>query len=70
MVTEKTFAIATGVALWLSLVFSFVGGLTLHHLPGVPASQLLMVLFLVAATLLLGMLIGKSAAAPVEQQQH
>jgi hypothetical protein len=60
---NKSFFILAGVALWVPLLLSFVGALSLARVPGVPASQLLMVLLLVVATLLLGMLIGRTATA-------
>jgi len=63
MPTSKMFWITAGVGLWLPLLFSFLGGLTMTHVPGVAPSQLLMVLFLISATLLLGVLIGKAATA-------
>jgi hypothetical protein len=61
MTTHKSFFIFAGVALWVPLLFSFLGALSASRVPGVPASQLLMVLFLIVATLLLGMLIGRTA---------
>lgn len=61
MTSNKTFFILAGVALWVPLLFSFLGALSIKRVPGVPASQLLMVVFLILATLLLGMLIGRSA---------
>lgn len=61
MPINKGSFIAAGVALWLPLLFSFVGALRVPRTPGVAASQLLMVALLVAATLLLGMLIGRTA---------
>ncbi|HEY8695636.1 MAG TPA: hypothetical protein VIR57_23150 [Chloroflexota bacterium] len=63
MTPHKTWLIAAGVALWLPLFFSFLGALRAPRLPGVAASQLLMVTLLVAATLLLGMLIGRAACS-------
>ena len=60
LASHRTFVIFAGVALWIPLLCSFLGGLTLGRVPGVAPTQLLMVLFLVAATLLLGMLIGKT----------
>ena len=68
MVTSsKSFWIMAGLGLWLPLVLSFLGAIS-QRAPGVPASQLLMVLFLVAATLLLGALIGKVATEPIERR--
>lgn len=61
MTPNKPFFILAGVALWMPLLFSFLGALSVNHVPGVPASQLLMVVFLILATLLLGMLIGRTA---------
>jgi hypothetical protein len=61
MNTNKTWLIGAGMALWLPLLFSFMRALRAPRLPGVAASQLLMVALLVLATLLLGMLIGRSA---------
>jgi hypothetical protein len=63
MSTNKNWMIAAGVALWLPLLLSFLGELRVPRLPGVALSQLLMVVLLVAATLLLGMLIGRAACA-------
>ena len=68
MTPNKTWLIAAGVALWLPLLFSFLGALRVPRLPGVAVSQLLMVTLLVAATLLLGMLIGR-AACPAEPRR-
>ncbi|HVA24330.1 MAG TPA: hypothetical protein VMW62_08055 [Chloroflexota bacterium] len=63
MSTNKNWILAAGVALWLPLLFSFLGALRVPRLPGMAVSQLLMVALLVAATLLLGMLIGRAACA-------
>ncbi|HEU0166283.1 MAG TPA: hypothetical protein VFS62_00795 [Chloroflexota bacterium] len=69
MVTSsKTFWIMAGLGLWLPLVFSFLGAISVQRAPGVLGSQLLMVLFLVAATLLLGALIGKVATEPADRR--
>ena len=65
MSTNKNWMIAAGVALWLPLLFSFLGALRVPRLPGMAEAQVLMVALLVAATLLLGMLIGR-AACPAE----
>ncbi|MBV9120469.1 MAG: hypothetical protein JOZ39_07150 [Chloroflexi bacterium] len=59
----RPFWILAGLGLWLPLVLSFVSGLNLNHVAGVPAAQLSMVLLLVMATLLLGLLIGRSVAS-------
>jgi hypothetical protein len=59
MTTNRSWIIAAGVALWLPLMFSFLGALSLARLPGMAASQLVMVALLIAATLLLGVLIGR-----------
>ena len=61
MPLTKSFIIAAGVALWVPLLFSFLGGLSLARLPGMAVSQFLMVGLLIAATLLLGVLIGRTA---------
>ncbi|GEM_PF-3431394 len=61
MSTSKSTLIAAGLALWLPLLFSFLGGLSLARLPGMAFTQLVMVALLVAATLLLGVLIGRTA---------
>jgi hypothetical protein len=61
MSLNRNWTIAAGVALWLPLMFSFLGALSLARLPGVPASQLAMVALLISATLLLGVLIGRAA---------
>ena len=61
MAVNRNAVIAAGVALWLPLLFSFIGALRVPHAPATAVSQLLMVGFLVAATLLLGMLIGRAA---------
>ncbi len=66
MPTNKSLIISAGFALWLPLVFSFVGGMSLAKLPGAALSQVPMVVLLVAATLLLGMLIGKAACVPAK----
>ena len=59
---SRTWVIGAGVALWLPLLFSFLGALrSPAHVVGL--SQALMVGLLVLATLLLGMLIGRSACA-------
>lgn len=66
MTSHKSFFIVAGVALWVPLLFSFLGALSISRVPGVPASSAsggLMVLFLTVATLLLGMLIGRTATA-------
>lgn len=63
MTTNRTWMITAGLGLWLPLVFSFVGGLSLSRLPGAAVSQVFMVALLVAATLLLGMLIGRAACS-------
>jgi thiosulfate reductase cytochrome b subunit len=59
--TNRPLMIIGGIALWLPLLFSFLGGLSLARLPGAALSQMLMVALLVMATLLLGLLIGRSA---------
>ncbi|HLG74253.1 MAG TPA: hypothetical protein VK009_27850 [Chloroflexota bacterium] len=61
MSTNRPLIISTGIGLWLPLLFSFIGGLSLAHLPGAAMAQVLMVALLVMATLLLGLLIGRSA---------
>ena len=61
MSTNRPLMISAGIALWLPLLFSFLGGLSLAHLPGAAFSQMLTVTLLVLATLLLGLLIGRSA---------
>lgn len=61
LTSQKSFFIFAGITLWVPLLFSFLGGLSLAHVPGIAPTQLLMVLFLLAATLLLGVLIGKAA---------
>ncbi len=66
MTTNRSWIIATGVALWLPLMFSFLGALSLARLPGMAASQLVMVALLIAATLLLGVLIGRTACVTAE----
>ena len=66
MPSQKSWIIAAGLALWLPLVFSFVGGLSLARLPGAALAQVPMVALLVAATLLLGVLIGRAACLPAE----
>ena len=66
MTSHKSFFILAGVALWVPLLFSFLGALSVTRIPGVAASQLLMVLFLILATLLLGMLIGRTATVPAD----
>ena len=63
MPLTKSFIIAAGVALWVPLLFSFLGGLSLARLPGMAVSQFFMVGLLIAATLLLGVLIGRTACA-------
>jgi len=63
--TTKSFIIAAGVALWVPLLFSFLGAISLTTIPGVAVSQLVMVLCLISATLLLGVLIGRTATAIV-----
>jgi len=65
---SKTLWILAGLGLWLPLVLSFLGAVSVQRVPGVAASQLLMVLFLVAATLLLGVLVGKVATEPAERR--
>ena len=57
---NRTLLITAGVALWAPLLFTFLGAISLTAIPGVAASKLIMVLCLICATLLLGMLIGKS----------
>jgi hypothetical protein len=66
MTTNRSWIIAAGVALWLPLMFSFLGALSLARLPGMAASQLVMVALLIAATLLLGVLIGRTACVRAE----
>ncbi|HLQ35603.1 MAG TPA: hypothetical protein VK457_23190 [Chloroflexota bacterium] len=66
MTTNRSWIIAAGVALWLPLMFSFLGALSLARLPGMAASQLVMVALLIAATLLLGVLIGRTACVTAE----
>jgi hypothetical protein len=66
MSPNRTLIVSAGVALWLPLLFSFLGALRVPRLPGMAESQVLMVALLVAATLLLGMLIGR-AACPSER---
>jgi hypothetical protein len=61
MSPNRTLIVGAGVALWLPLLFSFLGALRVPRLPGMAESQVLMVALLVAATLLLGMLIGRAA---------
>jgi hypothetical protein len=68
MTTSKTFWIMAGLGLWLPLVLSFLGSISVQRVPGVLGSQLLMVLFLVAATLLLGVLVGKVATEPAARR--
>ena len=60
MTPNKTFFIGAGLALWIPLLLSFVRSLSVRT-PGVPGSQLFTVLLLILATLLLGMLIGRTA---------
>ncbi|MGH2518894.1 MAG: hypothetical protein ACRDF8_03740 [Chloroflexota bacterium] len=56
--------IGGATAVWLSLLLSFVGTFRLARVAGEPAlSQVLMVLLLAVATLLLGILVGLSAAS-------
>jgi hypothetical protein len=59
--SSKTFIITAGVAVWVPLLFSFLGAVSLTAIPGIAISQTLMVLCLITATLLLGVLIGKTA---------
>jgi len=59
---SKVLWVAAGLGLWLPLLFSFLGAVTMTNAPGIAASQLAMVLFLILATLLLGVLIGRVAA--------
>ncbi len=58
---NRTLMIVAGLGLWLPLMFSFLGSLSLLTLPGAATSQVGMVALLVGATLLLGLLIGRSA---------
>jgi len=66
--SRRAFWIAAGLGLWLPLLFSFLGAVSVARVPGVAATQLLMVLFLVAATLLLGVLIGRTATVGVSER--
>ena len=68
MNTNRPLIVTAGIALWLPLLFSFLGGLSLTRLPGAAAPQVLMVGLLVMATLLLGLLIGRSACQPAESR--
>ncbi len=65
MHTQRTFMIAAGLALWVPLLCSFFGGLSVARVSGLAVTQVAMVGLLIAATLLLGVLIGKTAAVPV-----
>ncbi|HUZ77463.1 MAG TPA: hypothetical protein VMV93_07795 [Chloroflexota bacterium] len=59
--------IGGATAVWLALLLSFVGTFRLARVVSEPAvSQVLMVLLLAVATLLLGILVGMSAASPRE----
>ncbi|HEX6510693.1 MAG TPA: hypothetical protein VF157_00215 [Chloroflexota bacterium] len=61
MTANKTWIITAGVALWLPLMLSFLGAMSVARLPGAAATQLPMVILLVAASVLLGLLIGRTA---------
>jgi len=61
MTSNNSFFILAGMAIWVPLLLSFLGTLSMTRVPGIAASQLFMVLFLILATLLLGMLIGRTA---------
>ena len=66
MDSSKPFMIGAGVALWLPLLFSFLGSLSLARMPGVTLTEVFEVLLLITATLLLGLLIGRTATATAE----